>query len=61
MYETEETSIDLPTLTPDEIEEINVNSLYIDIGRLEDQMKSMNPDLSAIAEFKKKVSGVSLM
>lgn len=55
MYEIEDEPTDLPTFSVDDIIEFNINTLYMEIGRLEEQMEGMNPDLAAVAEYKKKV------
>lgn len=60
LYEVDDKPSELPTLSADDIAEININSLYIDIGRVEEQMKGMNPDFAAVAEYKKKVNGLNI-
>lgn len=60
MYEIDDEPTDLPTLSPDELSEVKVNPTYLQIGKLEGQMKNMNADLTAIAEYKKRVSDFEL-
>ncbi|XP_055950961.1 structural maintenance of chromosomes protein 4-like [Argiope bruennichi] len=50
----EEGPTELPDLTEKEINKISINSLHYEIGEIQNQIKGTNPDLGAIAEFKRK-------
>ncbi|GIZ00639.1 structural maintenance of chromosomes protein 4 [Caerostris extrusa] len=54
LHETEEGPIALPILTGEEINAVSLTSVHIEIGEIKNQIKDMNPDLGAIAEFKRK-------
>ncbi|CAL1275385.1 unnamed protein product [Larinioides sclopetarius] len=54
LHDVEDGPTELPILTVEEINAITVNSLRYEIGEIQNEMKGMNPDLGAIAEFKRK-------
>ncbi|GBM50318.1 Structural maintenance of chromosomes protein 4 [Araneus ventricosus] len=54
LHDVEDGPTELPILTDEEINGISINSLRYEIGEIQNEMKGMNPDLGAIAEFKRK-------
>ncbi|GFR00649.1 structural maintenance of chromosomes protein 4 [Trichonephila clavata] len=54
LHEVEDGPTELPTLTDEEINEISLSSIQCEIGDIQNRMQGMNPDLGAIAEFKRK-------
>ncbi|GFS60645.1 structural maintenance of chromosomes protein 4 [Nephila pilipes] len=54
LHDIEEGPTELPTLADEEICDISLNSIQCEIGDVQNQMQGMNPDLGAIAEFKRK-------
>ncbi|XP_015924685.1 structural maintenance of chromosomes protein 4 isoform X2 [Parasteatoda tepidariorum] len=54
LQQIEDESTELPVLTSEELDEVNVNKMNYKIGELQSRVKEMNPDLRAIEEFKKK-------
>lgn len=60
LHDIEEGPTELPVLTEEEINDTNIGSVYCEVSAVQNQMKGMNPDLGAIAEFKRKVSAGSI-
>jgi len=47
---------ELPVLSDEELSEVDTNKLQYAITKLEEQLKQQKPNLTAIQEYKKKVS-----
>lgn len=55
LSEVENDSTEIPTLSPEQIKKLSMKRLSQDIELLKNQLEDMKPDLSSIAEYKKKV------
>ncbi|KFM82568.1 Structural maintenance of chromosomes protein 4, partial [Stegodyphus mimosarum] len=54
LFEDDDGPVEFPTLTHEELEEVAIGKINYEIGCIQKQMEGMNPDLGAIAEFKRK-------
>ncbi|XP_054714087.1 structural maintenance of chromosomes protein 4-like [Uloborus diversus] len=54
LYKIEDESTELPVLSDEEIKSVSINPMNFKKGQLQEKIKNMNPDLTAIAEYKRK-------
>lgn len=55
LNKVEDDSVDIPSLSNEEIENLSPKRISSDIELMKVQLEDMKPDLSAINEYKKKV------